>query len=310
MPEIVTLTINPAVDYSATVDHVTPGEKLRCHESRRDPGGGGINVARVVKRLGGEARAVFPVGGRTGELLLGLLEDEGVPVSPVRVAGVTREDFTAHELASGRNFRFVMPGFLVPEQDRQRLLDEALGSHPAYLVASGSLPPGAPVDFYAGVAARCREAGVRLVLDTSGEALRQAVEPGVFLLKPNLRELGHLAGREVTEDPEQERAARALMERDHAAVVVVSLGAAGVLLVTGEGSERIHAPTVPIRSGVGAGDSMVAAITLALSRGQDVSTAVRFGVAAGAAAVMTPGTELCRREDVERLSARITSDRV
>ncbi len=305
MAGITTLTMNPAIDLFAEAERVVPDEKLRCENPRRDPGGGGINVARAIQRLGGDAEAVFPAGGSTGELLEGLLGEEGQAVRSIDVEDPTRENFTAYESDSDRQFRFILPGPRLSADEQERLLEAALDAGPSYLVASGSLPPGVEPDFYARLAGRARNAGVRLLLDTSGDALREGVEAGVYLLKPNLRELGQIAGREVTEDPEQEAAARELVESGHAQVVLVSLGAAGALLVTGSECRRIPAPTVPIRSRVGAGDSTVAGTTLALSRGEDVPTAARYGVAAGAAAVMTPGTELCRREDADRLFERM-----
>ncbi len=305
MATITTLTMNPAVDVSTRVDRVTAEDKLRCDAPRRDPGGGGINVARVVRRLGGDARAVFAAAGSSGALLGTLLEDEGVDNDPVDVDGFTRENLFISEEDSDRQFRFLMPGAELDEAARDRLVERALRDDPDYLVASGSLPPGVPTDFYATLARAARERGVRMILDTSGDALRDGVGPGVFLLKPNLRELGQLAGRDVTEDPEQEAAALELVDDDRALHVVVSLGRAGALLANAHGIERIPAPTVPIRSKVGAGDSAVGGIVHRLARGDDVATAARMGVAAGAATVMTPGTELCRSDDVERLFERI-----
>ena len=279
MPEIVTLTMNPAIDFFAEVDRVVPDEKLRCGSARRDPGGGGLNVARAIRQLGGDAKPIFPAGGSTGELLESLLAEESLESRSVPVKELTRENFTAYEQGSDRQFRFILPGPRLAEDEREELLEACFDGEPDYLVASGSLPPGAPSDFYGAIAERAGEAGVRCILDTSGDALRDGVGAGVYLLKPNLRELAQIAGRDVSEDPDQEKAARALVDDGDAEVVVVSLGAAGVLLVTGAGSERIPAPTVQIRSKVGAGDSTVAGIVLALSRGEDVPTAVRFGVA-------------------------------
>ncbi|MFO7893663.1 MAG: 1-phosphofructokinase family hexose kinase [Longimicrobiales bacterium] len=305
MSHTTTLTMNPAVDVSAAVDQVTAEEKLRLREPQRDPGGGGINVARAICRLGGSARAVFAAGGSSGALLERLLDAESVPAHAVDVEDFTRENLFVSEDRSDRQFRFIMPGPELDEAERDRLAEAAFDDRPDYLVASGSLPPGVPDDFYARLARTAQEWDVRFILDTSGDALCRGVEAGVFLLKPNLRELAQIAGQDVSEDPDQEAAARRLVDEGLAEVVVVSLGAAGVLLVTDQHTERIPAPTVPIRSKVGAGDSTVAGITAALARGDDVATAVRFGVAAGAAAVMTPGTELCRREDTERLFERV-----
>jgi len=176
-----------------------------------------------------------------------------------------------------------------------------------FLVASGSLPPGAPEDCYAQVARIGKQAGSRIILDTSGSALRLALEQGVCLCKPNLNELRNLVGSDLLEEREQEDAARSIVEQGKSEVVVVSLGGAGALLATRAGVTRMRAPTVKIQSKVGAGDSMVAGITLGLSRDMPLIEAVRFGLAAGSAAVMTPGTELCRRDDTERLYRQMTS---
>lgn len=310
MKEIVTVTMNPAVDASSSTDRVSADEKLRCDALVREPGGGGINVARAIGKLGGEARALYPAGGTMGELLAGLLEHEPLRHQRLGIEGSTRENVTIRESGSDRQYRFVMPGPELDPGEWKAVLDAIaeLDPAPGFIVGSGSLPEGVPDDFFARLAEVSRDCGARFVLDTSGAALREGLSRGVYLVKPNLRELGQVAGEPVGEDPEQERAAKAIIEDGRAEVVVVSLGGAGVLLATGSGSQRISAPTVPIRSKVGAGDSTVAGIVLGLARGLDVEDAVRFGVAAGAAAVMTPGSELCRREDTERLYERIRRD--
>jgi len=179
-----------------------------------------------------------------------------------------------------------------------------------YLVLSGSLPPGVPSDFYARVGCIANASGARTILDTSGEALRLGVHDGLYLLKCNLRELGELAGHALTDEAQQEAAAAQLLASGYSEVVVVSLGAAGALVVSKDGWERLRVPTVPVESKVGAGDSMVAGIVLRLSQGRPLREAILFGLAAGAAAVMRPGTQLCRREDTERLFERLTRERV
>jgi len=307
---VVTLTMNPSVDKNAVVAHVVADRKLRCEPPRHEPGGGGINVARAVGRLGGNALAVYPAGGAIGEMLRDLLDNEEVEHWPIEVEGMTRENLTVLEEASDRQFRFGMPGPTVQEEDYKRCLEALRSVHPSpdYLVASGSLPPGVPEDFYARVAHVAREMNCRLIVDTSEEALRAAADAGVYLLKPNMRELGQLAGKTIEDEKEQVTVAQGIVERGQAEAVVVSLGAGGALLVSDGEPVRLRAPTVQIRSKIGAGDSMVAGITLALARGKSLEDATRFGVAAGAAAVMTPGTELCRREDTERLYERITPE--
>jgi 6-phosphofructokinase 2 len=300
--------MNPALDVSTSVAYVLPDQKLRCEQPRHEPGGGGINVARAVHRLGGHALAWFPAAGPAGDLLQRLLRDEGVPQRVVPTRQWTRENLNVAEGTTGRQFRFVMPGAALEEAEWSRFLAAAAFADPppAFLVASGSLPPGVPVDFYARLARRARERNVRMVLDTSGAALVSAVEEGVYLLKPSLREFRALVG----DDAQDERALVALAvdvvaKRRWCDVLVLSLGAAGAVWVSADGGARLAAPAVPVRSTVGAGDSMVAAIVHALVAGRPIGDAVRSGVAAGAAAVLNPGTELCHRDDVERLEAQV-----
>lgn len=300
---IVTLTMNPAIDKNTSVDQVVPDSKLRCDRPHREPGGGGLNVARAVTRLGGAARAVYTAGGPMGDILAHLLEEEGVPQHPFRIEDWTRENLIVSEKRSDQQFRFGMPGPELRAAEWQAVLRllASLDPAPDYLVASGSLPPGVPDDFYGRVADTAAEQGARVIVDTSGAALRQAVQGEIYLLKPNIRELQELAGEELGSEQEQNRAARRLIEQGQCEVVVLSLGAAGARLITADDQAFFRTPTVPIRSRVGAGDSMVGGIVLGLACGFDLTDAVRYGIAAGAAAVMTPGTELCRRADTERL---------
>ncbi|TVP42161.1 MAG: 1-phosphofructokinase family hexose kinase [Gemmatimonadales bacterium] len=303
MKHIVTLTVNPTIDKNTRVKRVRAGEKLRCESPRREPGGGGINVSRAVHRLGGRSLARYLAGGATGTILESLLDREGVEHEPIPIEGWTRENLVVSEEGSDDQYRFGMPGPEVSVEEWKKVLDglERLDPVPAYLVASGSLAPGMPGDFYARVARIVRELGARLVVDTSGAPLREAVEAGAFLIKPNIAEFQELAGEELPDERAQREAGREMIGRGSVHAIALSLGRGGALLITEEGSEPIRTPTVPIRSKVGAGDSMVAGTVLALARGEELRAAVRFGVAAGAAAVMTEGTELCRREDAERL---------
>jgi 6-phosphofructokinase 2 len=305
---VTTLTMNPAIDESTAVPYVLPDQKLRCRPPRYEPGGGGINVARAIRKLGGDALACFPVGGPGGELLKRLLEAEGVSQEPLPIAGWTRENLNVFEEVSGRQFRFCKPGPTLRGEEWAALLEGVYQRRPLpdFLVASGSLPPGVPADFYARLAARARERGIRIVLDTSGEALTRAVSGGVYLLKPSLREFQTLTGERDLDEPALARAAGTAIERGWCEVLVLSLGAAGALWRTATEWGRLAAPTVRVRSGVGAGDSMVAGIVLSLARGRPLREAVRFGVAAGAAAVMNLGTELCHLEDAERLYHQVS----
>lgn len=303
---VVTLCMNPALDITTDTDAVRPTDKLRCGPPRYDPGGGGINVAHVAAVLGASATAVFPAGGPAGELVYQLLVAEGLPVHRVPIGGATRESLTVNETSTSRQYRFVLPGpQLTAAEQAQCLLAlrtevTAAAAAPPIVVASGSLPPGVPEDFYQQVANLCDEAGALLLLDTSGGGLRQ-VNSGVFLLKPSLRELREWVGRELVTETEQLAAAHKLVGRGVTRHLLVSLGAAGAVLVSGDGAQRFAPVPVPPGSGVGAGDAMVAGVAVGLTRGWTLSEAVRLGVAAGAAMLLTPGTAPCTREDTERL---------
>ncbi|HVC56974.1 MAG TPA: 1-phosphofructokinase family hexose kinase [Stellaceae bacterium] len=308
MTAVVTLTMNPALDIATAVDRLVPTHKLRCAAPRYDPGGGGINVARAVHALGGEALAIFPAGGAAGEMIRRLLREEGVVHDAVAIAGFTRESLAIEERASGEQYRFILPGPEIGEADQQRCLDR-LGEAAAgadYIVASGSLPPGVAENFYARVAALARAHGKRLVLDTSGAALKMAGH-GSYLLKPSLRELEDLTGHQIRSERQEEQAARELIEQGRSEVIVLSLGARGAVLVSREETTRF--PTIPVKatSTVGAGDSMLAGILVGLTRGLELREAVGFGMAAGAAALLGSGTQLCRLGDVERLYAQMSA---
>lgn len=303
MKTIATLTVNPTIDKSTQVDRVVPEKKLRCEAPRREPGGGGINVSRAIHRLGGISTTLYLAGGPTGDMLEGLLEEEELTQQVISIRGLTRENLIVYETSSTQQYRFGMPGPEIDKDEWEQCLRAitTLEPAPAYVVASGSLAPGMPSDFYRRVAEAVREAGARLVLDTSGEALREAADAGAYLIKPNVGELEDLAGHPLKSEEEQVKVARDFIEQGCCNVILLSLGAGGALLITAKESSHIRSPTVPIRSKVGAGDSMVGGLVLGLARGMALEEAVRFGVAAGAAAVMTEGTELCRREDAERL---------
>ena len=305
MTAIATLTMNPALDITTATPDVRPTDKLRCTEPRFDPGGGGINVARVVSALGGETVAIFPSAGPPGEMLQRLLADARVPFMAVPVPGQTRQSFTVDESDSGEQYRFVLPGPNLSFHDQMRVLDAlpALQEPPAFLVVSGSLPPGVGSEFLVRVAELCRSLGARLVLDTSGAALSGCGGAAAFLMKPNRQELEEIAGHELPDDAGIAAAARRLIDDGCTEAVVVSLGADGGMLVTRSNTVRYPTIAVPIASAVGAGDSMVAGIVLALQRDLPLADAVGYGMAAGAAALITPGTELARAGDVERLYA-------
>jgi 6-phosphofructokinase 2 len=257
MIDIVTITPNPAVDVSTSVDRIVPVSKLRGIWQRRDPGGGGINVARVIKRLGGNVSALYPVGGVTGDLLRKLLDTEGVASQTFPITEETREDFFVGEISTGQPYRFILPGPQLTEEEWQNSLALLADTEPfpRFVVASGSLPRGAPDDFYARVASIVKQHGGRMILDTSGPALAAAVAEGVELVKPNLREMWELVGREPSDAVEWEAAAKALVRSGKAAIIALTLGHLGAVLVTRDQTVRAEPLAITPVSAVGAGDT-------------------------------------------------------
>lgn len=305
---IATLTLNPALDVTTCTEKVRPGHKLRCTAPRFDPGGGGINVARVVTHLGGRAMAVFPSGGPTGATIVSLLEEQRVPILPVPIAGTIRQSFTVDEGRPGDQYRFVLPGPELGTDEQARLLDALFGVADAdHIVVSGSLPPGCDPAILKRIAERCHAAGVKLAIDTSGPALAACEGARAWLIKPSLREAADLLGREIAGAADEMAAAHALHDRGFAELVVISLAERGALLVGKDQELRLPAIPVEAKGTVGAGDSMVAAIILASAKGKGIEEALRYGIAAGTATLMTPATELARKEDVERLYAGTVS---
>ena len=303
MKNVVTLTLNPAIDKSTSVPRLIADQKLRCDPPKVEPGGGGINVARGLKRLGLPSRAVFAAGGPPGEVLRQLMTREGIDQHAVQTESWTRENFTVVDASSNQQYRFGMPGtaLTAPEQAQVLRVLAALRPAPEVLVASGSLPQGVAPEFMGAIARWARSVGAKLIVDTSDEALQSAVHEGVYLLKPNLGELSRLAGVEALDTESAAEAARGIIGAGKCEIVVVSLGPNGAYLVTKDEEEHIAAPAVKKRSTVGAGDSMVAGMVFALCQGRPVREAVRLGVACGSAATMNSGTELFHRQDAEKL---------
>jgi 6-phosphofructokinase 2 len=299
--KIVTLTLNPALDKSTEITQLVPEQKMRCAPMRMDAGGGGINVSKGIRRLGGESVAVFPTGGQNGETLRQLLQKEGIQTNLIAVQGETRENFSVRDISTNAQYRFTFPGTTLSEQTAEDCLKAVQKLKPDYLVASGSLPPGLPDTYYERVAAFAKEIGARLILDTSGKALQAAADEGLYLLKPNLAELSALAGVEKLEMNEVDDAALQIIHQGKCEVLVVSLGPQGALLVTRDGFEHIPAPMVQKMSTVGAGDSMVAGMVWALNERKSPKEMAQIGVACGSAATMNQGTELFHAEDVWRL---------
>ncbi len=305
---IVTITVNPAVDKTTEVESLIPDKKLRCTEPKVDPGGGGVNVSRAIKKLGGDSTAIYLAGGATGLVLTELLEKEGVRQTIVTTKANTRENIMVDDKATQNQYRFNLPGKPVLKEEYEQVLIELdhLIPKPDFIVASGSLAPGIPNDFYGRIALKAKEIGAKFILDTSGEALKAAAGQGVYLLKPNFNELCELTGHDKEEIIDVKELAKEIIQKGFCEVAVVSLGAKGALLIDKENIFHVQAPKVPKRSTVGAGDSLVAGITYSLSQGKTLAEALKFGVACGTAATLNTGTDLCNAEDVKKLLSIMT----
>ena len=301
MKSIVTLTLNSSVDVQWEVSELSPTKKLRASPGLTFPGGGGINVSRVIRELGGQSISVFTAGGFAGEYLRQMVDREGLVTRVLQIGGTTRTSATIYDQSTGQEYRVTPPGPDLSEQEWQACFEALFHLGADYIIATGSLPVGVPVDFYARVAKRAKEQGARVVLDTSGPALAAALEEGVHLVKPNLGELRALTGQEPATPKEQEELAHQLIDRGNADVVALTLGADGALLATQRGTHRLASPEVEVKSAVGAGDSFVAGLVYGLARNLTMAEAFALGVATGAATVRTAGTELCHRRDIEEL---------
>jgi 6-phosphofructokinase 2 len=296
---IVTLTLNPALDLAAEATEVVPTHKIRMHQGHADPGGGGVNVSRVLHELGGDTLAIVAAGGASGRVLEELLDEAGVRRRSVPIQGQTRISLNVQDLRHDLEYRFVPEGPQLSTAEFAACLAAVEQEPGEWLIASGSLPPGAPVDAYAQVARVAARKSQRYVVDTSGPPLAAVLEQGgCTLVKPSLTELEYLVGRELKDPDEQDREALALVRRGAARMVAVTLGAEGALLATEAGVLRLRALDEAMHSSVGAGDAFVAAATLALARGGTPADALVWGSAAGAAAIACAGTARLRRADV------------
>jgi 6-phosphofructokinase 2 len=306
MKPIVTLTLNSSVDVQWEVPEMEPTRKLRSTPGIAYAGGGGINVSRVIKTLGGQSISVFTAGSFTGHFLREMVDDAGLVTRVIQVQGNTRTAATIADRATGREYRVTPPGPSLTEKEWCACFDALFDIETDYIVATGSLPVGVPDDFYAQVARKARSRDTRVVLDTSGPPLAKALEEGVFMVKPNLRELERLTDADAKQPDAQEALTRRLVDDGRAEVVALTLGAEGALLAWEGGCLRLKGPDVAVKSAVGAGDSFVAGVTYGLARGATMEDAFALGVSTGTAAVITAGSELCRRPDIERVFEEVS----
>ncbi|MGN6494478.1 MAG: 1-phosphofructokinase family hexose kinase [Agriterribacter sp.] len=302
MSAIVTITFSPCIDKSVSVPALVPERKLYCSNVQLDPGGGGINVARAVKTLGGDVTAIFPAGGGRGKSFNALLKKQNVSTVSIDTVAETRENIIIFEEATTKQYRLGMPSAALNEREWRQCL-QALEAIPGvqFVVVSGSVPPGVPPTVFTELANIVHKQKAKLVIDTSGVALKQALAAGVYLIKPNLAELCALTGRTTIPMGATETAAKELLLKYRCEIIVVSLGKEGAMMVTAQQTYTVKSPAVVVKSTVGAGDSMLAGLVHSLLAGKPLRDVLLYGVACGTAATLNAGTELCHKKDVDAL---------
>lgn len=306
MQKILTITLNPSIDKTLIVPKLESDRKLHCKTFGIEPGGGGINVSRALQNLGSKSECWFLRGGFYGDFLGHLISQKDLEYRSFPIADETRENVIVSNESNKEQYLFDVDGPTVTAPEWQNILNAAAeSSNFDIIVASGSLPPGVPDDFYAILAKEAKFKQVKLILDAPGKALELALREGVYLCKPNLKEFCALTGASPENLEDVKQKAKSLIESKSCSAVVVSLGAEGVLFVNENDDRHFTAPAVEKKSTVGAGDSMVAGIVCQLAQGADLGDAVLYGTASGTAATLHPGSLLCIKEDTDLLHAAL-----
>jgi 6-phosphofructokinase 2 len=302
MAKILTITLNPALDLATSAPFVRPGPKLRCGPERSEPGGGGVNVARAVGLLGGQAQSMVALGGPTGEVMKGLLH--GLDLIAIDAPGETRHSLTVTDDSTGEQYRFVLPGAAWTVSQLEEMLQKVsrCGSLGDFIVFSGSMPPGADTGFLTQACATLQ--GRRVVIDTSGAhlaAVAKGHDTAPYVLRMDSHEANELAGRELTTQTESAGFADQLRRAGAAQIVIIARGKDGSVMADGAGLWHVNAANDHVVSAVGAGDSFVGGFVNALAKEMTASEALRHGAAAASAACLSEGTELCLPDDFIRL---------
>lgn len=306
MKDILTVTLNPALDISTTTDRVIAGPKLRCDPIVVDPGGGGINVARVAAEMGAHARAFVALAGPSGMRLEATLSELGIPLVRMKAPDETRESFAVHDRETGAQYRFVLPGPHWSEEDVAESLQAIAASVPkgGIVVLSGSQPPGVSVHYATELCRALLPQEAQVIVDTSGPALEYlaaGTDPAPAVLRMDSEEAEQLAGRPLVTRRESAEFAAELVARGAAKRVILARGADGSVMAGPDGLTQVSAAKVSVVSAVGAGDSFVGAFAYGLATGIGAPDALALGAAAASATVTTPGTQLCRHQMIAEL---------
>ncbi|MBM4121268.1 MAG: 1-phosphofructokinase [Nitrospira sp.] len=306
---IYTITLNPALDHYLEVESLLMDDANRVKAERLYAGGKGIDVSRAIRRLGGDSMALGFIGGHNGQIMVDLLKREGVTTYFTPVAQETRRDIIISARDSQQTLLHAQGPVITAEEWRCFLAHlRVLDLRDSYVALGGSLPRGVPADAYRQIAALVQSRGAKVILDADGPSLRAGLKARPFAIKPNLHELRRATGKSLRTEADILTAGKAL-NRAGIEVVMVSLGRRGLLVVSGRDRHRTALRAVPppvaVRSRVGAGDSTVAGFILKQAGGKSLEDCVRFATAAGTAATLAPGNQLCRLSDVQRLAPRV-----
>jgi 6-phosphofructokinase 2 len=308
---IATVTLNPSLDKIVTVEELIVDEANRWTSLRRDPGGKGINVSRVIHELGGETMAYGFIGGIDGEIFKHLLKQQKVPFDLTPIKGEIRSNFIINDLKTCRQTRIDAPGPHIIKSELRKLVQKVthIKPRPDFLVFAGSVPPGVPADIYKQLIEKAKNSGLKTVLDSDNKWLKEGISAKPNVIKPNVHEAEELLETNLRDEAAIVKAVKTLVKQG-IEVATISRGKDGLIIANGEKILKVTAPQVEVRSTVGAGDSTIAGLVLKLSQGHGIDEACRWAVAAGTAATLTPGTELCRREDVEKLLPQVKVERL
>ena len=304
---IYTVTLNPALDKTVEIPSLTVDSVNRITAMRTDPGGKGINVSKVIKKLGGQSIAAGILGGATGRTICSALETMEIKTGFRFVEGETRTNLKVIDPVNHTNTDLNEPGITVSEEILNGLLQELLleVNQGDIVVLSGSLPKGSPKDPYAVWVKACTKAGAKVILDADGELLEEGLKASPYLIKPNNHELSALLGEKLETPKELEKAARGLMEQYAIEKIVVSMGGAGALYITQKETLYAEGLKVPVKSTVGAGDSVVAALAVSEESQKSLEETVRLSTACGAANVMCSGTQAAEYEAIAELLPKV-----
>jgi len=309
MQKIVSLTLNPTVDAACEVERVDPIKKIRTHDESFHPGGGGINVSRVVASLGGNTKALYARGGVMGAVLDHLLDECQVKKEIIQVAGETRINNVIHDQHSGEEYRFIAEGPIVKESEWKACVEACDENKWDWLVVSGSLPRGIPLSIYDELTDLAQKRGGEIVVDTSGEGLQYVMKKGgVTLIKPSQDEFEECTGEKYSKPEEIAEAAQKLVKKGISKAIAVTLGADGAVLATANEKICLPSPKVHTVSASGAGDSFVGGALYVMSRNGTIEDAFKLGIACGAATVMEKGTNLGTVENIKKIYKSIAPE--